>query len=276
MNEPSISVVIPTYNRKSRLERALNSVLNQILQPIEIIVVDDGSEDGTAELVMEKYPSVKIIRQNNRGVSAARNHGIRCSRGDWIAFLDSDDEWDPRKLLEQERLVQCTPKRLLIHTDEKWIRNGTLISQRRYHKKSGGLLFIRSLSRCLISPSSVMLNRSLFEKYGLFDENLPACEDYDLWLRICLYEKINFVPLPLVIKYGGHPDQLSRTVPVLDQYRIVALTKLLDNDELGRRQLRAVKNVLEKKINLVIKGAIRHKNFALINRLEKLKNTYLS
>ena len=168
-----------------------------------------------------------------------------------------------------------TRKRLLIHTDEKWIRNGTLLPQRRYHKKTGGRLFIRSLSRCLISPSSAILNRSLFEKYGLFDEELPACEDYDLWLRICLHEKINFVPLPLVIKYGGHSDQLSRTVPILDQYRIIALTKLLDNSGLERRQLRAVKAVLEHKIKLVIKGAVRHKNYGLITRLEKLRNTYL-
>ena len=275
MNEPSISVVIPTYNRKELLKRALNSVISQILQPSEIIVVDDGSQDGTKELVKRKYPFVKLIRQENQGVSNARNRGNLTSKGNWIALLDSDDEWTRCKLFEQCRFVESSPERLLIHTDEKWIRDGAPLSQRSYHRKTGGRLFMRSLYRCLISPSSAMLNRSLFEKYGLFDENLPACEDYDLWLRICLHEKVNFVPAPLVIKYGGHADQLSKTVTILDRYRIIALTKLLKKNDLEPRQCRAVKSVLEKKINLVIKGAARHKNYELITHLEKLRGTYL-
>ena len=149
-----ISVVIPTYNRAQMLERAISSVYKQTLAPAEIIVVDDGSQDSTQEMILQKYPQVNYVKQDRKGVSIARNAGIKIAQGVWVALLDSDDEWMPRKLEEQADMAKQEPTISLIHCDETWFRNGKHVNQKKYHKKSGGQLFSVSLLRCMISPSS--------------------------------------------------------------------------------------------------------------------------
>ena len=203
----SISVIIPSHNRAHLLPRCLASVIAQNYAPLEIIVVDDGSTDSTKKLVNRDYPEIKLISQENKGVSAARNAGIHAAKGDWLALLDSDDAWFPDKLGRQAQAIEKSPGNNVVHTDELWIRNGVRINPQRKHKKYGGSIFKHCLPLCVISPSSVMIHRRVFDRVGLFDETLPVCEDYDLWLRVCARMPVLFIHEPLVTKYGGHADQ---------------------------------------------------------------------
>ncbi|MDE2825547.1 MAG: glycosyltransferase family 2 protein, partial [Gemmatimonadota bacterium] len=216
-----VSVVIPTYNRADRLPSAIRSVLEQTAPPAEIIVVDDGSTDGTPALV-RTFPGVRYLRQENQGVSAARNHGIGAAKHDWIALLDSDDEWLPGKLERQWGALERDPRYRFCHTDEIWIRKGRRVNPMKKHAKYGGHIFHHCLPLCVISPSSALIHRDLFERFGMFDPELPVCEDYDLWLRICAREPVLYVDEPLLLKYGGHEDQLSRAYWGMDRFRIRA------------------------------------------------------
>lgn len=251
-----VSVVIPTHNRAHVLPRALDSVLAQSLAPREILVVDDGSTDTTADLLRERYPEVRCLRQTaNLGVSAARNLGITAARAEWIALLDSDDAWLPDKLQAQQAALARQPGYRLCHTEEIWIRNGRRVNAMRKHAKSGGRIFRQCLPRCVISPSSALLQRSLLDEIGGFDEDLPACEDYDLWLRICAREAVLFVDTPQIIKYGGHPDQLSRRHWGMDRFRIRALEKLLSQEALEARDREAALETLAEKVHILANGA---------------------
>ena len=225
---PLVSVVIPTFNRAGTILRAVDSVLSQTYPALELIVVDDGSEDETSALLGPLADSGRIIllTQPNRGVSAARNTGLGRAKGRLVAFLDSDDEWLPGKIEAQVNFFVQNPTEVLVQTQERWIRKGRRVNPGRRHLKKAGDIFLESLELCLISPSAVMLRQSLLEEVGLFDENLPAAEDYDLWLRILARYPAGLIDQELVIRYGGHPDQLSARHS-LDQYRIMALEKIL-------------------------------------------------
>lgn len=268
-----ISVIIPSHNRAHLLPRALDSVLAQTLPPLEIIVIDDGSSDGTSTLVARDYPQVTLLQQQNRGVSAARNRGIRHARGDWIALLDSDDQWLPAKLARQWQACQKQPEAPLIHSDEIWIRNGRRVNPMNKHKKTGGWIFQRCLPLCAISPSAALIRRDLFDEVGLFDETLPACEDYDLWLRICSRYPVGYIDEPLLIKYGGHEDQLSRRHWGMDRFRLQALERILQQP-LGDEDRDAAHAMLLKKANILLKGACKHGNQTLIRQCQQLLATH--
>ncbi|MDQ7782108.1 MAG: glycosyltransferase [Desulfomonilaceae bacterium] len=251
---PHVSVIIPTYNRAHVLGRAIRSVLTQTYRDFELIVVDDGSTDDTAGLQALRDGRVTLVRQANRGVSAARNAGIRRSRGALLAFLDSDDEWLPDKLARQVDRAGSNEPYFVCHTDEIWVRDGKIVPQKRIHRKQGGRFFERSLQRCLISPSSVMLSRFLLDRVGRFDEDLPAAEDYDLWLRITAFWDVDFINEPLVVKHGGRDDQLSRVTPVIDRYRIRAIRKVLDIPELPENCRECAIRELIRKARIVAAG----------------------
>jgi len=262
-----ISVVIPTCNRAHTLARALDSVLAQTLPAREIVVVDDGSQDATAALVRDGYPGVTYLHQANHGVSHARNRGIAAARCEWLALLDSDDAWLPDKLAAQAQALRAGSPRRLCHCDELWVRNGRRVNPMRKHAKHGGWVFEHCLPRCAISPSAVVVHRSLLEECGGFDESLPVCEDYDLWLRICARHAVAFVPRPLVVKYGGHADQLSRRHWGMDRFRVRALEKLLAQGELSLAQQHAVRRVLADKLDVLLGGAAKRGNAALLAEL---------
>ncbi len=261
LTEEHISVIIPTFNRRGLLKRALSSVLHQTAPPGEIIVVDDGSTDGSSGMVRREFPAVIYLYQENRGVSAARNRGIAAARGQWLAFLDSDDEWLPAKLEAQIaalNTVEPEGQRFWIcHTNEVWIRRGRRVNQRKKHRKFGGYIFQKCLPLCVISPSSVLIHRQIFETVGEFDETLPACEDYDLWLRICARYPVLFLDTPLIRKYGGHPDQLSAKHWGLDRFRVMALEKILSEtpSPLTPEDQRAARETLLYKLDVLIAGA---------------------
>jgi glycosyltransferase involved in cell wall biosynthesis len=251
---PEVSVIIPTYNRRDFVREAIASVLAQTYQDFELIVVDDGSHDDTHAVVQE-FPGVRYIFRENRGVSAARNHGVAVSQGKLLAFLDSDDFWQPRKLESQINFFAQHSEARVCQTEEIWLRNGVRINPHHRHRKPSGDIFARSLQLCLVSPSAVMLRRELFEAIGGFDESLPACEDYDLWLRIAATEPVHLLESPLVIKRGGHADQLSRRFWGMDRFRVAALCKLLDSGVLSPEQRAQTEAVLLSKCRILAAGA---------------------
>jgi GT2 family glycosyltransferase len=251
-----ISVVIPTYNRCTVLERAMDSVLSQTFTDYELIVVDDGSNDGTTELLDRYSDHVRAIRQENRGVSTARNTGILASKGEFIALLDSDDTWLPKKLERQVAFFDTNPEALICQTEEIWIRNGKRVNPKTRHQKFSGMIFEKTLPLCLVSPSAVMMRRSLFDEVGLFDESLPACEDYDLWLRITWKYPVHLIDTPLIVKHGGHSDQLSG-MPELDKYRIQALVKILKMGCLSVTHRTAALTTLKEKCRIYAEGCLK-------------------
>ena len=254
-----ISVVIPTYNRIALVERAIDSVLRQSIKPFDIIVVDDGSDDGTSEMIQKKYRSINLVQQQNSGVSAARNNGIKHAKGDWIALLDSDDEWTEKKLENQANRLIKNPDYHFCHTNEIWIRNGVRVNQKKRHQKYGGYIFDKCLDLCRISPSSTLFKKNILEHVGWFDTQLPVCEDYDLWLRITADYKILFVDEPLIIKYGGHTDQLSQSVEGIELFRIKSLENLLANTELSPQKRNLAITMIIKKLNIYLNGLIKRK-----------------
>ncbi len=253
-----ISVVIPTHNRAQRVARAVKSVLEQSCPPCEIIVVDDGSTDQTVPHLVRSFTGIRLVQQEHSGVSAARNAGIGQARGEWVAFLDSDDEWKPGKLERQAKAIEQEREKgkefLACHTDEIWIRNGTRVNPMTKHAKPQGWIFESCLPRCCVSPSSAMFHRNLFKRFGVFDETLPACEDYDLWLRIFSRLPVLLVPELLVVKYGGHGDQLSRKYWGMDRFRVKALEKILQSGKLEVLQQQQVIHTLKEKIAILANG----------------------
>jgi len=249
-----ISVIVPTYNRGAFIKEAVDSILAQKNVSMEVIVVDDGSTDATTALLGSYSGTIRYVYQAHGGVSAARNHGIRIAQHEWLAFLDSDDLWLPRKLSAQLAFLARHPDLKICQTEEIWIRNGKHMNPKKYHRKPDGYCFPRLLEHCLISPSAVMIHRGVFEEVGFFDEALPACEDYDLWLRIGYRHPIGLLRDPLIIKRGGHGDQLSASIPSLDRFRIQALAKLLRHEPLRHDQQEAAFEALKRKSRIYASG----------------------
>jgi glycosyltransferase involved in cell wall biosynthesis len=256
ITDPLVSIIIPTYNRAWIVRDAIDSVLGQTYADFELIVVDDGSTDRTPEILNSYGDRLRVIRQANQGVSAARNRGIGASSGPLIALLDSDDIWLPEKLTVQVDFFKKHPSALICQTEEIWIRNGLRVNPGKRHRKPSGVIFERSLDLCLVSPSAVMVRRALLEVVGLFDENLPACEDYDLWLRVGCRFPVHLIDKPLTIKRGGHEDQLSRQSS-LDRYRIRSLVKLIEAGGLTLIQRNLAVIALRKKCTVFANGCLK-------------------
>ncbi len=270
----SIAVIIPTFNRKQCLGRALESVYRQSVTPKVVCVVDDGSHDGTRQFIQQDFPEVIYCYQSNKGVSSARNKGVNITESYWLAFLDSDDEWLPNKLEMQLHALEIEPETRLIHCDEIWIREGVRVNQMDKHKKSGGYIFDRCLPLCAISPSAVLLDRKLFNEVGGFDETLPACEDYDLWLRICSRYPVHYIDQPLLHKYGGHDDQLSGKHWGMDRFRVQALEKILNSSRLNSEQYRSATATLIEKSEILMNGAKKRNNAVRVNYYQGLIEKY--
>ena len=250
---PEVSVILPTYNRGWILKEAIDSILAQEFKDFELIVVDDGSTDNTGEILDSYEQDIQVLRQSNKGVSAARNRGIDAAEGRLVAFLDSDDLWLPRKLSSQVDFFNSNPAAVINQTEEIWVRNGVRVNPKTRHHKFSGMIFERSLALCLVSPSAVMIKKNLFSEVGVFDENLPACEDYDLWLRISCRYPVHLIETPLIMKRGGHADQLSKAHG-LDKYRIQALKKIIASGHLEPDSYRAAVRTLQEKCAIFATG----------------------
>lgn len=267
-----VSVVITTFNRRAFLREAILSVLKQDYKDKEIIIIDDGSTDKSFQEAWE-FP-VRYIWKKNGGISSARNMGIATSKGEFIAFLDVDDLWKKGKLTAQiQKMLESDFD--ISYTDEIWIRNGQRLNQRNRHRKYSGFIFERCLPLCIVSPSSVVIKRTVFEKIGLFDETLPVCEDYDMWLRITSQFPVLFIEKPFIIKRGGHKDQLSRAYEAIDRFRIKSLVKLIRSDTLIVPTMRiAALNELKKKCRIYATGAKKRGRFQEADRYLKLCETF--
>jgi glycosyltransferase involved in cell wall biosynthesis len=254
----SVSVIIPTFNRAMKTARAVASVLYQTFTDYEIIVVDDGSQDNTEAVMRQFEGRIRyVVIPSNQGVSAARNRGIKESQAPWIAFLDSDDYWLPRKLEMQVAFFEERPEAVICQTQEIWIRNGRYANPKKRHRKPSGDIFEPSLRLCLVSPSAVMMRRSLVEEVGPFDEELPVCEDYDLWLRIACRYPVHLIGDRLLIKEGGHADQLSSRYQGMDRFRVQALVKLMQSGHLAPRQQEALLKELSLKCRIYGMGCVK-------------------
>ncbi len=274
MSDFSISVIIPVYNRSTLIGRALKSIYNQTYSAKEIILVNDGSTDGLEALINKEHPAVTLLNQSNQGVSAARNTGIRTASGNWIALLDSDDSWQADKLARQVQCLQQNPGHHVCHTNETWYRSGQVVNQKKKHEKIGGHIFQHCLPLCAISPSSVLVRKSLFDEVGLFDENLPACEDYDMWLRICSQYPVLYIDEVLTNKYGGHEGQLSQQYWGMDRFRIMALQKCLDTVQLNETDRQAAINMLLTKIDIFLQGVKKHGESEYSEQFQQLRQRY--
>jgi len=251
---PTVSVIIPTYNRWPMVGEAVESVLAQRFRNFDLIVVDDGSTDGTANELVKYESRVRVISQPRKGVSAGRNHGVMIAQGRYVAFLDSDDLWLPKKLEIQTAFMEQHPEVEICQTEEVWLRNGIRVNPKEKHRKPSGDIFRRSLDLCCVSPSAVMMTKELFEKVGGFDESLAVCEDYDLWLRISVDHAVPLIPAALIIKRGGHADQLSRSMWGMDRHRVKALQKLLRSGLRSDKREWAL-DALKRKVSVLSHGA---------------------
>ena len=272
---PKVSVIIPTYNRLPLLKEAVESVLTQDFEDLELIVVDDGSTDGTGE-EMERYSGrVKLLQHSeNKGVSAARNKGILHAKGKYLSFLDSDDLWVKGKLKILVAFLDDNPQYPLCYTDEIWIRKGKRVNPKLKHAKYSGWIFERCLPLCTISPSSVMIRKALFSKVGLFDEALPVCEDYDFWLRVSVRFPIFFINRKLIIKRGGHPNQLSQRSWGNDRYRVIAMEKLLSECSITPEERALVLEEMKRKCQVLSKGFFKRGNEWEGRQYQKMMKRY--
>jgi glycosyltransferase involved in cell wall biosynthesis len=257
---PAVAVVVPVRDRAGMIGDAVASVLAQTFRDVALVVVDDGSTDGSdaaaARAIAAAPWDARVLRTAPAGVAAARNAGAAAVDSAWIAFLDSDDLWLPAKLATQMAWLAAHPAHRIAQTGERWLDRGRHRNPRARHRKEERL-FPRCLERCLVSPSAVVIRRDLYEALGGFDESFPVCEDYELWLRIALREPVGLVDEPLVVKRGGHADQLSRSTWGLDRWRVAALLKLLDGAALDDDERRAVVAVLRAKCDVLAGGATR-------------------
>jgi glycosyltransferase involved in cell wall biosynthesis len=266
---PLVSVIVPTYNRRPMVRVAVESVLGQTYSSFELIIVDDGSTDGSFESLSGCDPSATIIRQERKGVAAARNAGVAIAHGKYVAFLDSDDLWARNKLAIQTEFMEQNPGVVICQTQEVWLRDGVRVNPKNKHRKRSGDIFQASLDLCLVSPSCVMMTRSLFKDIGGFDEAFPVCEDYDLWLRIAVDHPVELIDMPLVIKRGGHADQLSRSMWGMDRFRALAIAKLLRAGLAGERRQWALTE-LRKKLAILANGAKKRGNPEAAQQFVKL------
>ncbi len=276
MKQPSISVIIPTYNRQGVILRAIESVLNQSYKNFDLWIIDDCSTDDTKKIVEDYLEKNNFIckinyikNQENRGVSYSRNVGINNSTSMFVAFLDSDDQWTKNKLQIQVDYYLAHQDIKIIHCEEVWIRNGRRVNQMKKHQKSGGDIFLKCLPLCVIGSSTVMIERQVFSDVGLFKEDFPVCEDYDLWLRISAKYCVGFIEDALINKYGGHQDQLSLKYVAMDYYRILSLNCMLEKD-INIEYKMAVVEMIEHKGEILLKGYQKHNNFEHFQEIQQI------
>lgn len=277
MTDPLISVIIPTHNRLPTLIKAIESVIKQSYTHWELWVIDDGTDDNPSKWPSEfqNNPQIHYHKIEHQGVSRARNMGVALSKGDWIAFLDSDDEWLFQKLSQQMALAQSNPHYPLIHGEEIWIRKGVRVNQMKKHQKFGGSIFLKALPLCVISPSASMIKRTVFNELGGFREDYPVCEDYELWLRVTSKYEVGFIEEPIIKKFGGHEDQLSKRFVAMDYWRIKALYSISSSPDLNPLERQEVFKEIIKKSHILLKGYQKHQNFKNYAEIEHISASVL-
>ncbi len=208
---PEISVVIPSYNAERFVASAISSALSQTIPPCEVIVVDDGSTDGTKEAVSRFDRNVKYIFQENAGPSVARNTGVRVARGDWVAFLDSDDYWDDTHLQQLMESAGAESEPALVYCGKKFVDvDGNVMADGyKQTRFPSGWIFADLLTANYISSASVVIvKRKTFIESGGFNPQMRNAEDYELWLRIASVAPVCGVPV-YTVNYRRHDSNLT-------------------------------------------------------------------
>jgi glycosyltransferase involved in cell wall biosynthesis len=253
-----LTIIIPTYNRLLPLEFALKSVFCQTYRRFQLIIADDGSTDGTGDNVQSLNNSdenLRYLRLPHCGMPGkVRNAGARLATGDFLAFLDSDDLWKPEKLARQIAFFEEHPDMMICHTREIWQRGEKIVSQAGQKHRRSGYIFADALKKCIIGPSTVMMRRELFEEFGGFREDLEIAEDYELWLRITAKYPVGYIDEPLVIKRGGHADQLSEKYGQIEVFRIKALLVNLETGIFAGEQRELAARELVRKCRIYAQG----------------------
>lgn len=259
-----VIVVIPVRERAQMLQRAVESVLRQTWRDYDLVVVDDASRLEDLSIVRNLVESSGhhwLSFDENRGPAAARNAGVLAGEQQgtqWVAFLDSDDVWKPEKLERQLLWHADYPEVGVSQCQEAWIRNGVKVGKKRSQLQPEGRIFAQCIDSCCISPSCMMMTLSLWKELGGFDERYRVCEDYELWLRLSLKNPVGLVrdvPDPLVIRHGGHEDQLSFSIEAMDRFRVMAMLELLLNGSLGQEETVLVEKGIARKSEILEQGA---------------------
>lgn len=262
---PLISAIIPAFNRLTMLKRAVQSILEQDYSKLELIVVNDCSTESLSEIQqLTESAGHRFIRlKTNSGPATARNTGRKYAKGEYLAFLDSDDYWLPKKISKQVKFHQNNPEIRISQCREIWYRNNKRVNQSKKHDMFAGDLFSKAIEYCVISSSSVFMKTSLYDEFGGYPEHFKVCEDYALWCKITAKYRIGLARERLTVKYGGHTDQLSKKYPAMDRFRVKALEELLEKGGLNNKQEEEVKLELARKKAIMTKGANNNKKFRL-------------
>ena len=259
-NKPFVSAVIPVYNRLELLKEAAGSVFRQTWKDLELIIADDGSDSRIRqwekELYSEKLPiPVKFIYLSHTGFPGlVRNRGAEAASGQYLAFLDSDDLWLPEKIEKQVRFFKENPSLKIVHTREKWDRNGKEVSQSGQKHKRSGDIFSDALKKCIIGPSTVMIQKDYFYSLGGFREDLEIAEDYELWLRITAESSIGYIDEQLTVKRAGYCEQLSEKYGQIEIFRLKALHTLIGNGAFSAERKYAAKEEFRNKAKIYAAG----------------------
>ncbi|WP_028972550.1 glycosyltransferase family 2 protein [Spirochaeta cellobiosiphila] len=274
MIKPLVSVVIPTYNRSFQLTEAIDSVQNQSFTDWELIIIDDGSEENTEDIIPKDH-RITYKRISHTGLPGkVRNEGVRLTNANWIAFLDSDDIWSPDKLITQMNYLRTHLDCKIVHTRETWQRNNKIISQRKMKHKREGDIFEDSLDKCIIGPSTVLLSRELYLALGGFDESIEIAEDYEFWLRITAKYEVGYIDEPLVIKKAGDWEQLSTKYGQIEIFRIKALQGLIDRQYFNRTHDKLARKVMAYKCRIYGKGALKRGHQDTYKKYMSLASSY--
>lgn len=242
---PEISVIIPVYNRPELLQEAAGSVLLQTFKDYELIIADDGSDDETAETAERIAASgaargrCRVLHLPHSGFpGAVRNRGAEAAAGRYLAFQDSDDKWMPAKLEKQHALMtgaksgggvtDTEEPPGISHTRELWLRGEKTVSQKGQKHRRQGDIFEDALKKCIIGPSTVMIERSLYFETGGFHERIEIAEDYEYWLRISSQHQVGYLDEALTVKRAGGWPQLSEKYGKIEWFRLCALAGLLE------------------------------------------------
>ena len=233
-----VSVIIPTYNRANLVEKAIKSVLNQTYQDFEIIVVDDASTDNTEEVIKNfSNKRIKYIKcKKNKGDSFARNTGIKIAKGEYIAFLDSDDEWLREKLEKQIKVLDNKPPEVgAVYSDVLYIdKNGKNLNRKLSNPGKEGYIYEELFGgNCVGTPSTLLIRKECFNRVGLFDVLIGTFSDWDMWIRIAKYYRFTFIKVPLV-KYRIHFNRMSENL----ELKIISAERILSKytEELGKQR----------------------------------------
>lgn len=232
---PTVSVILAAYNAERYIAESIESVLNQTFSDFELLVVDDGSIDGTQDKIAPYIDKIRYIKkEENEGPAAARNTGILASRGDLIAFQDADDIWLPEKLEKQVRFLEDNKDIAMVYTDfMEFDENGTRkISFFAHHKPVSGWIFGHLLDENPIGSDTVLVRKDVFEKCGLFDALLRTIEDYDMWLKIAHNYKISFID-EVFMKRRRHNSNLSGNGELMAMNGVKVFEKINDWENLS-------------------------------------------